>query len=309
MIPYIRKFLCAAASLLLLAPLLHSAPAAPECRPVREVEGEFTGSDLFSRGLLWRINNGESESNYIFGTIHVADDRIVTLPEPVRTALYESKSFVMEVVPDLAQIMALSALMFFDDGTSLNQFLSDALFRRTVEILSAYHLPEEAVTVMKPWAAFLTMSYPPDMRPVLDLQLLQHANEKGLQSHGLETLEEQGSIFNGLELEEQLRLLMDTVCHYDVISADFESLKKFYLERDLKGLYLFSQRHVFSDNSLYERLTRRLLTDRNQVMTERMLPHLEKGSAFVAIGAMHLPGSEGVLESLASRGYQVTRVY
>ncbi|MGH8246020.1 MAG: TraB/GumN family protein [Gammaproteobacteria bacterium] len=295
--------------LLLFAPLLHAVPGAPECRPVREVEGEFVGSEEFSRGLLWKINKDGNESNYIFGTIHVADDRIVALPDPVKSALDGSRSFVMEVVPDLAQILALSALMFYDDGTSLNQFLSDALFRRTVEILSSYHLPEEAVATMKPWAAFLTMSYPSDMRPVLDLQLLQHASEKGLQSHGLETLEEQGSIFNGLEFDEQLRLLMDTVCHYDVISADFESLKKFYLERDLKGLYLFSQRHAFSDNSLYERLTQRLLTDRNRIMTERMLPHLEKGSAFVAIGAMHLPGSEGVLESLASRGYEVTRVY
>lgn len=306
---YIPRIFSTAIALLLAAPGVPAGLAAPECRPVREATGEFAGSDEYSRGLLWKVDRNQAEPSYIFATIHVADERIVNLPEPVGRALDGSDSFVMEVVPDAAQSLVLSSLMFFDDGRTLDEFLSDTLFQRTVEILSAYHLPEEAVSVMKPWAAFLTMSYPSDMRPVLDMQLLQLAYEKGLPSHGLETLEEQGEVFNGLELPEQLRLLTDTVCHYELVSEDFETMKHLYLERDLKGLYLYSQRHAFSDNELYERLTRRLLTDRNQVMVERMLPHLEKGGTFVAIGAMHLPGREGVLELLAGRGFRLTRVY
>ena len=86
-------------------------------------------------------------------------------------------------------------------------------------------------------------------------------------------------------------------------------MKELYLERDLKGLSVFGQRHAFEDNSLYERVTERLLTDRNRLMVERMLPLLDAGDAFVAVGAMHLPGADGLLALLAERGYQIERVY
>jgi len=40
-----------------------------------------------------------------------------------------------------------------------------------------------------------------------------------------------------------------------------------------------------------------------------MQPRLEEGNAFIAIGAGHLPGDEGVLNLLYQQGYKVTRVY
>jgi uncharacterized protein YbaP (TraB family) len=43
-------------------------------------------------------------------------------------------------------------------------------------------------------------------------------------------------------------------------------------------------------------------------MAARILPLLRDGGAFVAVGAAHLPGEEGVLARLESRGYTVSRV-
>ncbi|MGH6944671.1 MAG: TraB/GumN family protein, partial [Geminicoccaceae bacterium] len=36
---------------------------------------------------------------------------------------------------------------------------------------------------------------------------------------------------------------------------------------------------------------------------------LMRGAAFVAVGALHLPGEQGILNLLARKGYTVTRVY
>jgi uncharacterized protein YbaP (TraB family) len=44
-------------------------------------------------------------------------------------------------------------------------------------------------------------------------------------------------------------------------------------------------------------------------MAERIGRVLEKGAVFVAIGAMHLPGEDGVLNLLEQAGYRVTRIY
>jgi len=259
--------------------------------------------------LLWEVVNGTGRPNYIFGTIHVGDEAVVNLPQPVSTALIGSEQFIMEVLPDPDQAAAFASMMFFGDGRSLKKMLPEEIYRRAVGILGAYHLPEAAVSAMKPWAAFVTMSYPADMRTVLDLELLGQARDNGAEIHGLETLEEQGMVFNDMALEDQIRLLIDATCYYEQATDDFEIIKALYLQRDLKELYLFGQRYEFEDNSVYERLTRRLLADRNHLMVRRMMPALARGSAFVAIGAMHLVGSEGVLALLEKHDYSVSRIY
>ncbi len=50
----------------------------------------------FSRGLLWRVSQPGVAPSYVFGTIHLADPRVLELPEPVTRALARSKHYYME---------------------------------------------------------------------------------------------------------------------------------------------------------------------------------------------------------------------
>jgi uncharacterized protein YbaP (TraB family) len=309
MMKFIRKYLVLPAALFAGTAAWADA-AAPDCRPIRMQDVEYSGPREYDRGLLWKVERSGLEPSWVFGTIHVADDEITEIPGPVAVALRDSRTFVMEALPDPEQVIALSSLMFFDDGRRLTGMLPKPLYDRAVEILASYHLPGEAVAIMKPWAAYLTMNYPADMRMILDLVLFQTAVAQGSDVHGLETLQEQGNVFNEMAIEDQLRVLVDTLCHYDLVGETFEKMKQLYLKRDLKGMYRFGQRLGFDDNRVYEALTTRLLDDRNRLMTERLLPLLEReGSAFIAIGAMHLPGRHGVLALLAREGFRVSRVY
>jgi hypothetical protein len=285
------------------------AETAPECRPLQPGRIAYHGPARFDHGLLWAVRAPGGGASHLFGTIHVADDEIVDLPAPVGRRFAASRAFVMEVVPEADEIMQMAALMYFDDGGRLSALVSPPLYQRVVQILSAYNLPEQAIAVMRPWSAYLTMSYPADMRPVLDLQLLARAQEAGLAVHGLETLLEQGRVFSEMNESDQVRLLADTACHHDRLREDMETMKRLYLQRDLKGMFVFSQQQAFADNALYEALAERLLTRRNALMAERMLPHLDEGGAFIAVGAMHLPGEDGILNRLAKKGYRVERVY
>lgn len=299
--------------LLLLLLGLGAAPAgaddAPECRPLQPGNVEYDGPARFDRGLLWEVRAPGGGASHLFGTIHVADEEIVDLPEPVSARFTASRTFVMEVVPQVEELVEMAALMYFDDGGKLDALVSPPLYQRVVQILAAYNLPEEAIVSMRPWSAYLTMSYPADMRPVLDMRLLLQAQEAGLEVHGLETLLEQGRIFSDMAIADQVRLLADTACHHERLRDDLEKMKQLYLARDLKGMFVYGQQQAFADNALYEQLARRLLFDRNTLMMERMQIHLDAGDAFIAVGAMHLPGKEGILNKLANRGYVVTRVY
>ena len=215
----------------------------------------------------------------------------------------------MEALPDFEQLTLFSQSMFFNDGTLLSSLVDKPIYENTKQILAAYRLGADAVSVMKPWAAFLLMNYPPDEGEPLDMVLLSLAKQNGSQVAGLETLKEQGELFSGLTIPEQVKLLTDTVCHYDLVEQDFQAMKAFYLKRDLGGLYNYVQRYSMEDKPVYEKLMKKLIEDRNYIMAERMRPILKKGNAFVAIGAMHLAGKEGVLALLEKQGYSVSAVY
>ena len=294
---------------LLIACYCQAATIAPECELADEGEISVAVDSVYRKGLLWKLSKPGISSSYLFGTIHVSDENITNFDEKIKRAVDTSSIFVMEVFPNPAEVMAASSLMYFSRGQKLSDMISAPLFEEVVTLLLPYHLPREAISLLKPWGAFLTMSYPPDFGVVMDLQLLERAKQVGAKIHGLETLHEQIDIFNSMGLDKQLRLLGNTACNYDLLEQDFEKMKALYLDKDLQGLYSYSQRYSPSDELLYNELMQKLLIDRNYTMTERMQTYLDMGDAFVAIGAMHLAGEEGVLSLLAKNGYNISLEY
>ncbi len=279
-----------------------------QCEPL--VENSSPVEELrHSKGLLWTIAKEGKETSYLFGTIHVSDKDVTTLPGVVDKALHDSEQFVMEALPDQEQMTAFSRTMFFSEGQLLSNFVDAPVYEETKNILYAYGLGSDAISVMRPWAAFLLMNYPPDQGEALDLVLLTLAKQNGASVTGLETLKEQGDIFSDLTLQEQVKLLTDTVCHYAIVEEDFAVMKAFYLKRDIGGLYRYAQRYLMNDKPVYKKLMKKLIDDRNKSMVDRMQVILEEGSAFIAIGAMHLTGKKGVLSLLEKQGYSVSAIY
>ena len=86
-----------------------------------------------------------------------------------------------------------------------------------------------------------------------------------------------------------------------------------YLSRELGSYTLMTEEMTAIDDPLYraqvDELVRELLDERNARMVERMAPRLTEGDAFIAVGALHLPGERGILNLLAERGYRIFRVY
>ncbi len=290
--------------LLFALPALADDPCTPlKLRPAGPAPGEER------QALLWRITPAGGNPSLLFGTIHLGDPEITDLPGPVEEGLRRSGTFVMEALPTPPELERFQQLLFFRDGRSLEDYLPPALRPRALRYLGDYGLPPEQASRLKPWAAFLMLAGAPAGNGLpLDMVLLYRAREAGLSVAGLETLEEQAGVLEGLSLEDQEELLRDTVCHFDQIRADQEALKRLYLQRDLTGLARYADRYV-SDSGSYDRLERLLLTGRNLRMVARMEDYLRRGGAFIAVGAMHLPGERGLLHLLEQAGYRVEPLY
>jgi uncharacterized protein YbaP (TraB family) len=261
-------------------------------------------------GLLWQVEAGGTPS-YLFGTVHSDDPRVLDLAPTVRQALADSERLVLEMSLDPGSIASVGRAMFFGDGDSLPAVLDPDLYQQTLEAMAERGYPESVVAMMRPWAVVATLAMPPARTgEFLDRHLMQLALAEGKPIFGLESVEEQVAVLGGLSTQDQASMLAETIRQLDDYDARFERLITLYLARDLEGLRRFQQElYGEGDSHIAELFEERAIRVRNHRMVERMQTHLEAGGAFVAVGALHLPGPEGLLALLRERGMSVKRMY
>jgi len=113
-------------------------------------------------------------------------------------------------------------------------------------------------------------------------------------------------VFDGLSLDDQVALLRDAVEQFDGLDADLADLLAAYKRQDLAAMQSINESALASgDPRLAGEFQRRLIVDRNQRMAERVEPYLRQGGAFIAVGALHLAGEQGLVRLLERQGYTV----
>ncbi|MDH4133809.1 MAG: TraB/GumN family protein [Gammaproteobacteria bacterium] len=286
---------------------IHPATAT-ECRPVPSER--FDARD-FSKGLLWKIEHQGSEPSHLFGTFHSSDPHIVTLPCPVQRVFDRSASYSMEMLMNGAGIIAMAQAMYLDGDKTLKDVVGESVYRDTQSALENAGVGTvEQFSRKKPWVVMLALSDSPQKGGLfLDLALQYDATRRGIPTYGLETMAEQVAVFNGMSLEDQTLLLRDAIQHQGHMSKAMTELVDAYLRRDIDGLMQLSEKYKATDARVNSVLMDRLLVQRNKNMAERMQGRLKEGNAFIAVGALHLPGESGLLRLLTQAGYRVSRVY
>ena len=263
------------------------------------------------KGILWRIEGAANQPSYLLGTIHSDDVRVTNVPASIAQAFQQADSFSGEVEMDLPNLMQASQATLLSDGQSLEQLIEPALYKQTVQLLAAYGMPELVVQRMKPWAAAATLSLPrPQTGIFLDMVLYNQAAAAGKRVYGLETIYEQVDALESMSPELQITMLRDAVAQHDQLDQIIEQLINAYLRRDLKALESISNAAMQGgDDRVADMFNTEVVVRRNYRMLERMQPRLREGNAFVAVGALHLPGDKGLLMLLRNKGYRVSPVY
>jgi hypothetical protein len=285
------------------------------CAQAGDISTRLAGSGIVperhTRGILFRIEHDNLAPSYVLGTIHIDDPRVMALMPHFQPYLHTSRILCTEVKLDFAAAAAEMRTMFFHDGRTLATVLQDKdLYLRLKDLADQRGLPEPMIRNMKPWAAAYLLSMPLPKGQVLDDKLFTDAIRDGKKVCGLESVEEHTRVFDAFTIADQIYMLRETVDHIDDVDRNLKELLSTYLARDLSRMAnLVIDAPGMQDARIQQLFFKHLLIDRNEKMVARMQPELGKGSAFFAIGAMHLTGEKGVLRLLETRGYRIEKVY
>lgn len=265
----------------------------------------------FSRGVLWKISKQGTQASYVLGTIHSDDPSVTTLPAEVQHAFNHSRSFSAEVDMGDATMRQVQEQIYLPQETTLLSLVGQARYRQCVDLMARHGYPEQITSRMKPWAVAVQLSLPkPTARPVLDMKLYQMAKNRGLDIYALESIEQQLGIFDQLTTTQQITMLDEAMANFSELPDMIATLIEFYLQRNLGAMQNYSlQQMQKGDRQLASLMRTKLLAERNRHMVSSMRGLLIEGGAFIAIGALHLPGEDGVLNLLEEAGYSVESVY
>jgi uncharacterized protein YbaP (TraB family) len=177
---------------------------------------------------------------------------------------------------------------------------------------------------MKPWMISAMVSLPACElarkaagAPVLDMQLAQDSEAAGKALGGLETVADQLGAMASLPMDFHIRGLVDTLKLGDTVDDVIETMIVLYLGEETGLFWPFFHAALqdgeggegaTEDAAGFAAFEEAMVTARNRTMADRAVPFVEAGGAFIAVGALHLPGEEGLVALLREKGYRVEAI-
>ncbi len=286
-----RRLAGLAAPLLLLA-ACNTAPEQPEPAPA-----------------LWEITGPQGQHGFLFGTVHSLPEGYRWRTERLDKAFAASDRLVVEV--DLAAQGKAIAQIFARLSRSpglppVSSRLSGPRRAELLQAMKARGLTDKDFAGLESWAAALALAQAyddDDKGEGADLSLIKRAGKRRIIE--LEGAEPQLRLFDALPEDDQRDLLASVA--QEALAGEQASDERLnhWLTGNAAALEKETREGMLADPGLREAL----LLSRNRAWSEKAARELDKGgTVFIATGAAHMVGREGLAALLAERGYSVKRV-
>jgi len=272
----------------------------------------FQGIAQQENSLLWEVSgNGLAQKSYIFGTMHMMKKQDFFITDIMKEKLTGCQSFVTEVdmnIP-LAQQLEIAKKMYLPEAKTVKDYVTEEEFRnfKTI-VIDSMHLKEskfEKYIRLKPFflSAILSQHVAGKVK-AYEKELYKIAKNKGIPSDGLESFDFQFSLVDATPIEEQAKSMVSEVLDFKKTQQLLADMVAAYKQQDLAKLYDYVMKSPdtnseFSENFIFKR---------NQKWIPLIDEKIKKQSCFIAVGAAHLPGENGILHLLVQQGYTVNAV-
>ena len=276
--------------------------------------------------LLWKVSeNGKDNEVYLLGSFHLLKPDDYPLSKDVDDAFADAESIVFELPPEemasptLAIQMGQAALRL--DGTQLNSELPpqtvaklDAWLAANAAELQRTGLTSQVLQMFEPWFVALTVTIVEmkksglDEKLGLDAHFSAQAQTAGKPTSGFETGAQQIAFLDGMDKKEQVQFIDEALTESEEGKGELEKLHTAWRNGDAAALW---DGMAADMRRQYPALYKRINVERNDAWVPKIEQRLKQPGSddtLVVVGALHLLGSDGVVEKLRAKGYDVERI-
>lgn len=272
-----------------------------------------------AKSLLWKISgNGIKDTSYLYGTIHLIDKKDFVLTPQLKRSFKKTHALVLEVniEMDTPTKQEMARKMMYPNRQSIRNYVSPSDYN----YLHSYLIDTLKISSLK--TTIYEMLTPFFFESIIAAEQIKNAKsyEKTLAKMArkkeklfVETIQEQMDIVNGDSLHVQINNLMRNI-RAGKLNADKEmkEMIKLYVNQDLQELYNYvtaSFVEFEKDPKKIDEMLAKMLTNRNKKWIPLLSNWMQEKSLFIAVGAGHLAGDEGVINLLKRQGYTVEPVF
>ncbi len=285
----------------------------------------------FPEGLLWQVEK-DGVTSYVIGTFHVNLPAHAAMVERLRDLPTPPEKLFLELTSEdeagfLEHLSTHPEVYLIQEGGTLIDRMGPENWSKIKGQLADRGIPAFMAAQYQPWFLGITLMMPAcametikSGRKGLDRQIEDLAQELDWPRASLDTtLSLLDALAKGTVDEQaaQMREAMSLNMLEDD-SNDMPALAAMYLSETVQLIWEFSQQRAFnlaaddaaakSVADMLADVERDLIVARNAAWVETLAPALVATPSLVAVGALHLPGDQGVLAMLERKGYEVTRL-
>jgi uncharacterized protein len=278
----------------------------------------------FGNGRMFRLSREGTAPSILFGTLHLSDPRVVDFSARVNEAIRTARQVAVEFIQD-PQSLRRPASARRDEGAWVAiQARDDQRPDRLLDVedlellklaLKDRGLPEGTAQNLNPAALVLLLDIPPCAATLpggalyAEALIQDIAHKHHIPVVGLETLAGQLKAIDDLPRDVERELLVSSVLSSFRAEDVVETEVRRYAGSNIGELvaWMMSPQPIpgVPRSRIPPASLKRLLDDRNLLMRDKALPLLRQGAAFIAVGAAHLPGENGLVRLLQAEGYRV----
>lgn len=277
----------------------------------------IAGNGLAKEGemlTMWQVD-GVTNSIFILGSVHLLRAEDHPLPSRIEEAYEEAESIIMEIDMDDLDPVAMQAMVnrlgMLNDGRTLRDLMGDDLYDEALAAAAKMDIPLEMLARTEPWLAAVTIEQMALSRigfnPAfgVEMHVMTKAGADNKPIEGLETIDEQLAFLDGLSLDAQRDMLMQTLAE----GLDIESMMDSLIEAWRNGDIEFFESTVLKDIRAFPELYRAIVSDRNARWATEIRQLLDDEDDYlIVVGALHLVGPDGVPTLLENQGEQVRQL-
>ena len=279
--------------------------------------------------MLFHVTGENGQEGWLFGTIHVGDERIDTALQKLLPYLDGCDALAVEFdlvayELDLAAQMKSLTQFVLADGTKISDHMPKETFEKASALLGEAGLMPQVMEMynLSMWstlveqAALMTRT-DFDMEIGMDRSLIHHCYDRQIEVRDVESAEFQYSLLAAFSDELNLLLIESTLDSLDEYGEGVNELYDAWLNGNYDELTaLLKDEEGESETdlteaqlALLEDYNDRMLTQRNLGMRDKAVEWLKAGDkVFFAVGAAHLVGEGGLIELLRAEGYTVEQL-